>query len=61
MDQNCDNNYRERKIRGSINSLIVERYREAVEIAQKLFFKEDKNIDMNAIKYAAQPKIQTTC
>ena len=46
--------------RGSTNSLAVERYREAVEISQKQFFKEEKNTDMNAIKHATQPKIQTT-
>ena len=34
--------------KGSIDSL-------AVEIAEKLFFKEEKNIDMNAIKHATQP------
>ena len=47
-------------MKGSIDSLAVERYREAVEIAQKHFFKEEKNTDMNAIKHAIQPKIQTT-
>ena len=46
--------------RGSIDSLAVERYWEAVEIVQKQFFKEEKNIDMNAIKHATLPKIQTT-
>ena len=38
--------------RGSIESPAIERYQEAVEIAQKQFFKEEKNIDMNAIKHA---------
>ena len=46
--------------RGSIDSLAIERYWEAVEIAQKQIFKEEKNTDMNAIKHATQPKIQTT-
>ena len=46
--------------RGSIDSLTVESYREAFEIAHKHFFKEEKNTDMNAIKHATQPKIQTT-
>ena len=46
--------------RGSIDSLIIERYREAIEIAQKYFFKEEKNIDMNVIKHSTQLKIQTT-
>ena len=45
--------------RGSIDSLAVKRYREAVKIAQKQFFKEEKNTDMNAIKHATQPMIQT--
>ena len=43
--------------RGSIDSLAIERYRETVETAQIQFFKEEKNIDMNAIKHATQPKI----
>ena len=43
--------------RGSIDSLTVERYPEAVEIAQNQFFKEEKNTNMNAIKHATQPKI----
>ena len=46
--------------RGSIDSLTVERYREAIKIAQKQYFKEEKNIDINEIKHATQPKIQTT-
>ena len=46
--------------RGSIDSLAIERYREAVEIAQKQFFIKEENIDMHAIKHATQPKIQTT-
>ena len=46
--------------RGSIDSLAIERYREAVEIAKKMFFKEQKNTNMNAIKHATQPKIQPT-
>ena len=39
-----------------IDSLAIERCREV----QKHFFKEEKNIDMNAIKHATQPKIQST-
>ena len=46
--------------RGSIDSLAIEGYREAVEIAQKQFFKEEKNTNLNTIKHATQPKIQTT-
>ena len=49
-----------RSLKGSIDSLIVKKCQEAVEIAQKQFFKEEKNTDMNAIKHATQPKIQTT-
>ena len=49
-----------RRSRGSIDSLAVKRYREAIEIAQKQFFREEKNTDMNAIKHTTQPKIQTT-
>ena len=43
--------------RSSIGSLVVKRYQEAVKIAQKQFFKEVKNTEMNAIKYATQLKI----
>ena len=46
--------------RGLIDSLAVERYQEAVKIAQKRFFKEEKNTNINAIKHATQLKIQTT-
>ena len=46
--------------RGLIGSLAVKRYQEAVEITQKRIFKEEKNTDMNKIKHATQPKIQTT-
>ena len=46
--------------RGLIDSLTVERYREAVEMLKNNFFKKKKNTDMNAIKHATQPKIQTT-
>ena len=60
MDRKCGNSCRERKIRGSIDGLAIERHREAIEIAQKQFFKEEKNTDMNAIKHATQPKIHTT-
>ena len=42
-----------RRKRVSMDSLAVERYREAVEIAQKQFFKEEKDTDMNAIKHVA--------
>ena len=49
-----------RRSKGSIDSLAVERCREAVKIAQKQFFKEEKNTNMNAIKHATQPKTQTT-
>ena len=35
--------------RGSIDGLPVERCQEVVKIAQKQFFKEEKNTDMNAI------------
>ena len=49
--------------KGLIDSLAVERYREAVEIAQKqfffFFFLNEKDKEMNAIKHATQPKIQT--
>ena len=46
--------------RGSIDGLPVERCQEVVKIAQKQFFKEEKNTDMNAIKHTTQPKFQTT-
>ena len=38
--------------KGSIDSLAIKRYQEAVEIASKQFFKKEKNTDMNAIKHA---------
>ena len=47
---------KKRSSKGLIDSLAVERYREAVEIAQKQFFKGEKTTDMNAIKHATQPK-----
>ena len=50
--------------KGLIDSLAVERYREVVKIAQKqfffFFFLNEKDREMNAIKHATQPKIQTT-
>ena len=39
--------------------LAIESYRETIEIALKKFFKGGKNTDINAIKHATQPKIQT--
>ena len=45
---------KKRSLRGSIDSLAVEKCREAVKIAQKQFFKEEKNTNMNAIKHATQ-------
>ena len=44
-----------RRLRGSRDSLAIERYWEAVEIAQKQFFKEEKNTYMNAIKHTKDP------
>ena len=49
-----------RSSRGLIDSLAIERCWEAVEIAQKQFFKKKKYTNMNAIKHATQPKIQIT-
>ena len=43
-----------------MDSLAVERYREAVEIALNNFPRREKHTNMNAIKHATQPKIQTT-
>ena len=60
MDRDCINFCRDKKKKGLDRQQSVERYQEAVEIAQKQFFKEEKNTDMNAIKYTTQPKIQTT-
>ena len=60
MDRDCDNSCRERRSRGSIDSLAIKRYREAVKKCTKQFFKEEKNTEMNAIKHATQPKIQST-
>ena len=52
IDQNCITTIEKGRSKGSIDSLAVERYRETVKIAQKQFFKEEKNTDMNAIKHA---------
>ena len=46
--------------RGSRDNLAIERCQKAIEIAQKQFFKDEENTDMNAIKHATQPKIQTS-
>ena len=46
--------------RGSTDNLAIERCQKAIEIAQKQFFKDEENTDMNAIKHATQPKIQTS-
>ena len=54
--QDCD----KKKLKSSIDSLAVERCRGAVEIALKTNFQEEKNINMNAIKHATQPRIQPT-
>ena len=47
-------------LKSLIDSLAIKRYWEVVEIAQKQFFKEEKNTNKNAIKHATQPRIQTT-
>ena len=57
MDRDCVNFYPDKKKEGLDRQQSVERCREVVEIAQKQFFKEKKNTDMNAIKHATQPKI----
>ena len=54
--RDCD----KKKLKSSIDKPGIERCQEAVEIALKKFFKEKKNADMNAIKYAIQPMIQIT-
>ena len=54
--RDCD----KKKLKSSIDKPGIERCQEAVEIALKKFFKEKKNADMNAIKHATQPRIQTT-
>ena len=52
MDRDCIKFCRERKIKdlGWITSC---------QDVQKQIFKEEKNTEMNKIKYATQPKIQT--
>ena len=52
--------FRSKKLKSSIDKPGIERCRGTVEIALKIVFKEEKNTDMNAIKHATQPKIQTT-
>ena len=54
--QDCD----KKKPKSSINKPGVERCRGAVEITIKTAFEEEKNTDMNAIKYATQSRIQIT-
>ena len=56
MDQKCDKIYQEKEVQGTRQITIC---REAVELDKKQFFKEEKNTEMNAIKQATQPKIQT--
>ena len=53
MDEIAIENAIKSNWKGSIDSL-------AVEIAKKTVFQEENNTDMNAIKQAIQPKIQTT-
>ena len=55
MDQDCDN--RERKLKSSIDSLAVKKLSRLLKIVCQ---RREKNIDMNAIKHDAQPKIQPT-
>ena len=47
---------KKRSLRGLMDSLVAERCRDC----SKQFFQRRENIDMNAIKHATQPKIQTT-
>ena len=48
-----------KQLKSLIDKPSIERCQGAVDIAQKQFFNEEKNTDMNAIKHAIQPKIQT--
>ena len=43
-----------------MDSLAIERYRDSYRDCLKVVFQEEKNIDMNAINHATQPRIQTT-
>ena len=62
MDRNYDNICREKKSKGLDRQLFVEIYREVIELDKKQFFRErKKHTEMNAIKEATQPNIQTTC
>ena len=55
MDRDCVNFCREMTIKELDGQLAIESCRDV----QKQFFKEEKNTDMNAIKHATQPKIQS--
>ena len=54
--RDCDN----KQLKSSIDKLGIERCQGVIEIAIKIVFQERKNTDMNAIKHATQPKIQTS-
>ena len=56
MDRKCNKICQEKQSKGLDRQIFVKSCRDG----QKQFVKEEKNIDINAIKYATQPKIQTT-
>ena len=46
-------------LRKSLEARQISKYRGGVDQAFKINFREEKNTDMNAIKHATQPMIQT--
>ena len=59
MDRNCDNNCRERKIKRLDRQPSCRKVSSSYRDCLKTVFQEEKNIDINAVKHATQPKIQT--
>ena len=60
IDQDCDNFYREKEKKGLDRQPSCREVSRSYQDVQKQFFKEEKNTNMNAIKHAIQPMIQTT-
>ena len=60
MDRDNVNFCQERKIKELDRQPSCREILRSCREVQKQFFKEEKNTEINAIKHATQPKIQTT-
>ena len=58
--KNLDNNYQEKKLKRLNRLPSCREVLRSCRDCLKTVFKEEKNTDMNAIKYVTKPKIQTT-